>query len=148
VGPDLAVSPYALWATSFPDRHVVLTATVSNVGSVAAPSAAVAFYVDTPFSPTTTVATSTLPALQPGASATITATWTAPDAASHIFYVAVDPTQMVTETTTANNLASGQSVTLGTLTALSKPLRAGQGPSPCPLLDLAAVLPAVCMPTP
>jgi len=106
VAPDLAVSPYYLWATSLPNGQVAITATVYNFGSVTAPPANIALYADIPFSHTTEITNSILPSLDPASATTFTATWTPSTNVPHTIYVAVNQTQTITETTYSNNLAS------------------------------------------
>lgn len=106
VAPDLMVSPYYLSTSQSAGGAIQLSATVFNVGSVAAPAASIAIYADTPLSATTTIAHGTLPALAPGASTTYTATLPALPSGAHTLYVAVNPNRSVAETGYANNLAS------------------------------------------
>ena len=104
--PDLAVSPLYLWTEPLSDGQVVITGTVYNFGSVAAPPAEVALYVDDPFTDTARISVTTLPELDAAGYAVVTTTWTAPTFGQHVFYIAVNSGRIVTETTWTNNLAS------------------------------------------
>jgi len=106
VWPDLAVSPLYLWTEPLPDGRVVITGTVYNFGSVAAPPVEAAFYVDDPFTDTACISVTTLPELDAAGYAVITTTWNVPTFGQHAFYLTVNSGRTVTETTWANNLAS------------------------------------------
>ena len=104
--PDLAVSPLYLWTEPLSDGRVVITGTVYNFGSVAAPPVEAAFYVDDPFTDTARINVMTLPELDAAGYAVVTATWNVPTFGQHAFYVTVNSGRTVTETTWSNNLAS------------------------------------------
>jgi hypothetical protein len=106
VRPDLSVNPLYVWAVPLPDGTMVVTAAVSNFGSVAAPAATVDIYVDAVFSDTTRLQTLTLPILAPASQVYVTATWPSPTAGEHTFYIVVNSDRSVAEVTWANNIAS------------------------------------------
>ncbi len=104
--PDLAVSPYYLWAAEMADGRVVITGTVYNVGSVASEPVPVEVWADEPFTDTQRLVALELAGLDPAGSETFTTTWDKPELGSHTIYLGVDPGWTLTETTRANNLAS------------------------------------------
>jgi hypothetical protein len=106
VRPDLSVNPLYVWAVPLPSGTMVVTAAVSNFGSVAAPPAVVDIYVDAVFSDTARLRTLTLPALAPAAQVYVTATWDSPTPGEHTVYVVVNADRSVVELTWANNVAS------------------------------------------
>jgi len=106
VRPDLSVNPLYVWAAPLPDGTMVVTAAVSNFGSVAALPAVVDIYVDAVFSDTARLRTLTLPALAPASQIYVTATWDSPTSGEHTFYVVVNADRSVAELTWANNVAS------------------------------------------
>ena len=151
--PDLAVSPYDLYATSLPDGRVAITATVYNVGNVAASPADIAVYADTPFTTSAIVTQSTLPSLEPGAATTFTTTWNAPAPGPHTVYVFVNESHAVTETTWDNNLVSADiSSTSTTGASTATPSATAQTPTPAatatPFPLSTTALPATTAATP
>lgn len=104
--PDLAVSPYYVWATALPDGSLAITATVSNFGSVAAGASELVIYADEPFTDTAEVATLPVPILNPAGSTLLSTTWQDPPAGDHTLYVSVNGERSQQEVTWENNLAS------------------------------------------
>ena len=103
VWPDLLVSPYYLWTTSPTATTVLVTATVHNVGAIAATDVMVGFYGDDWLDDRRPIFTRTIPSLGPAGSATLTGQVDGPLACT--LYVYADPKRAITETTHANNLA-------------------------------------------
>jgi len=103
VRPDLMVSPYYLWTTSPTGTRVLVTATVYNVGSVAARNVEVGFYGDDRLDEKEPLFTRTIAVLEPGRAATLTGEVAGPLECT--LYAYVDPTHAIIETTRANNLA-------------------------------------------
>ena len=108
VAPDLAVDQNSLVARPLADGREAIVGTVTNKSNVPAGSTVMQLYVDTPFSDTTLVATTTVPALAPGGTAVVTTIWNNPSVGQHTFYDAVnmDMSSMVTETNESNNVSS------------------------------------------
>ncbi len=123
VRPDLSVNPLYVWAVPLPDGTMVVTAAVSNFGSIAAPAATVDIYVDAVFSDTARLRTLTLPAIAPASQVYVTATWGSPTAGEHTFYVLVNADRSVAELTWVNNVASAWGA--GPLTDLAAAKEAG-----------------------
>ncbi len=131
VAPDLAVDQNSLVARPLADGREAIVGTVTNKSNVPAGSTVMQLYVDTPFSDTTLVATTTVPALAPGGTAVVTTIWNNPSVGQHTFYDAVnmDMSSMVTETNESNNVSSVDA-TITPATATATPSATGVSGSP------------------
>jgi len=131
VAPDLAINQDSLVARPLADGREAVVGTVTNNSNVPAGSTLMQLYVDTPFSDTTLVATTTVPALAPGGTAVVTTIWNNPTAGHHTFYDAVnmDMSSMVTETNQSNNVASVEA-DIATAASTATPSATGVAGSP------------------
>ncbi len=104
VRPDLMVSPYYLWTSSLTATMVSITATVYNIGSVAATDVMVGFYGSESLDEGTLLFTRTIPTLAPANSELLNGQVDGP--LNSGIYVLVDPAWSLIETTRANNLVA------------------------------------------
>ncbi|NOZ79829.1 MAG: hypothetical protein GXP48_11755, partial [Acidobacteria bacterium] len=105
--PDLVVSPSDLVFDPQPVNQgdaVTVTGTVTNGGNVAAGPFAAEIRLDDPQSGPI-IASTNLSGLEPGASATVTGSWTADSPTDHLVYLIADPGNTVEELNEANNQA-------------------------------------------
>jgi len=108
VAPHLTIDQNSLVARPLADGREAVVGTVTNASSVPISATLMQLYVDTPFSDTTLVATTTVPALAPGGTAVVTTIWNNPTVGQHTLYDAVNMNadSAVTETDNSDHVAS------------------------------------------
>ncbi len=104
IHPDLMVTPYELWTTPLDGASVWVTATLYNLGVVAASDVTVAVYGDCLLSDETLLFTRTVASLAPAGAVQVTGQVDGPLACG--LYVLADPFYTQNETSRVNNLAS------------------------------------------